>query len=79
VLANDALPVDAMVLEAVYPDIERAVANCLRNRFGRLGALAAPALIAAGESVTGLDSERLQPIAPIGGVAFLARHLRPSR
>jgi uncharacterized protein len=40
-LGADPLPVDALVLEAVYPDIEAATANRLSIRLGKLGPLVA--------------------------------------
>ncbi len=68
VLAPEPLPVDAMVLEAVYPDIEQAVENRLRMRLGELGSLAAPLLTLQLRPRLGVDPDRLRPVDGIGTV-----------
>jgi fermentation-respiration switch protein FrsA (DUF1100 family) len=67
------LPVDALVLESVYPDIAAATANRIHAVLGSaLGALLAPALARSFElilpPVLGLRVQDLQPIKHIGEV-----------
>lgn len=69
-LAEHRLPVDALVLESVYPDIDRAVADRLSLYLGGLGALTAQAFVTAGELVTGVSAGDLRPIDRIGGLGF---------
>src|SRR4029077_21015743 len=61
-LGPQPLDVDAMVLEAVYPDIRDAVANRLRLRFGRLAPWLAPLLTAQVEPRWGIRLDQLRPI-----------------
>ncbi|HKS57786.1 MAG TPA: alpha/beta hydrolase [Steroidobacteraceae bacterium] len=65
VLGADPLPVDALVLEAVYPDIEAATANRLSIRFGGLGRLLSPLLLMQLRPRLGIGSTELMPIAAI--------------
>ncbi|HSP96278.1 MAG TPA: alpha/beta fold hydrolase [Candidatus Dormibacteraeota bacterium] len=62
------LVVDAMVIEAVYPDIRDAVANRLRLRFGALGPWLAPLLTAQVEPRFGVGLDQLRPIDAIARV-----------
>jgi fermentation-respiration switch protein FrsA (DUF1100 family) len=68
-LSRQPLPVDALVLESVYPDIGRAVANRLALRLGRLGEMAAPLLVTAGRLVMDLSADDLPPIDRIGTIS----------
>ena len=67
------LPVDALVLEAVYPDIERALADRLRLVLGPgVGRVAVPALVPVFELfaplVIGVRPSQLRPIDHIAEV-----------
>ncbi|MBV9426391.1 MAG: alpha/beta hydrolase [Bradyrhizobiaceae bacterium] len=67
------LPVDALVLEAVYPDVERALANRLRLVLGPNGAnIAVPVLMPVFElfapAVIGVWPSQLRPIDQIAEV-----------
>lgn len=64
-LGADPLPVDALILEAVYPDIEAATANRLGIRFGRLGRLLSPLLLAQLRPRFGISPSDLAPILAI--------------
>lgn len=60
------LPVDALVLEAVYPTVGEAVADRLRVRLGALGPPLAPGLTAQLRFWTGVGADALRPIDAIG-------------
>lgn len=62
------LEVDALVLEAVYPDLAHAVANRIEIRLGPLGRHLAPLLLVQVGPRLGFDPERL---APASGIASL--------
>ncbi len=61
-LGSDALAVDALILEAVYPDIRRAIHDRIEIRLGRLSSLMTPVFLFVGQMVTGLDPDALRPI-----------------
>jgi fermentation-respiration switch protein FrsA (DUF1100 family) len=68
------LKVDAFVLESVYPDIDRALANRLSTSLGRFaGPLLTPLLVAAFKlllpPVLGVVADKLRPIDRIGGIS----------
>lgn len=65
VLGDAPLPVDALVLEAVYPDIQRALGNRLALRFGPKGRWLAPLLLAQMPPRLGFGPGRLAPIEGI--------------
>jgi len=65
-LANPPLDVDAMVLESVYPSIDRAIANRLRWRAGFLTPLFAPMLESMIPVRLGFHASELRPIVHIG-------------
>ena len=67
-LGPQPLAVDALVLEAVYPDIRDAVANRLRLCFGALGPWLAPLLTAQVEPRFGVRLDQLRPIDAIARV-----------
>ena len=62
-LARDTAPVDAMVLESVYPDIGSAIANRMETLLGpRLGRTLTPLFTTIGMGLTGLHPSWLRPI-----------------
>ena len=61
-LAEPPLDVDAMVLESVYPTVEKATENRLRMRLGRLGELGAPLLLLQLRSRLGISAQQLRPV-----------------
>ncbi|THD01182.1 hypothetical protein B1810_21415 [Panacagrimonas perspica] len=62
VLGREPLPVDALVLEAVYPDIQRALGNRLDLRFGPKGRWLAPLLLAQLPPRLGIVPGSLAPV-----------------
>lgn len=67
-LGEEPLKVDAMVLEAVYPDIEQAARNRLQMRFGALGDWLLPLLTLQLEPRLGVGVDQLRPIERIDEV-----------
>ena len=67
-LGPESLPVDALVLEAVYPTIEEATANRLRLRFGQFGPLLTPWCMLQLRLQFGISAQELQPIERIRSV-----------
>lgn len=67
-LGRDPLPVDALVLEAVYPDIETAVANRLRLYGGAAGAWLTPLFIWQLGPRWGIDARALRPVDAIARI-----------
>ncbi len=67
-LGSGPLQVDALVLEAVYPDVNQAIRNRLRIRFGRAGAWLAPLLTLQIRPRFGLEPNQLRPIDRIPDV-----------
>lgn len=65
-LAAPALDVQAVVLEAVYPSIDVAVANRLRMRLGGLGAALSPLLLLQLGPRLGVSASELRPVDRIG-------------
>src|SRR5215831_17438162 len=68
VLASPALEVDAMALEAVYPDIERATANRMERYLGPWARSLTPLLIMQLPLRAGFDKTALRPIDHIGAI-----------
>jgi uncharacterized protein len=68
-LATPPLPLNALILEEVYPSIESAVRHRLRARFGWLGALTAPALLLQLDLRLGISARDLRPIDRIAVMA----------
>jgi alpha-beta hydrolase superfamily lysophospholipase len=62
VLADDRPPVQAVVLECMYPTIEQGVANRLRLRFGPFGPLLAPLVMLKVQGRIEIPAGRLRPI-----------------
>ena len=67
-LAGADLGADAVVLEAVYADIESATRNRLGRRLGGAGALFAPALLAQLPFRTGVRAQDLAPRQTVGAL-----------
>jgi fermentation-respiration switch protein FrsA (DUF1100 family) len=65
-LAGSDLDADAVVLEAVYPDIESATRNRLRIRAGGVGASLSPVLLAQLPLRTGVQTADLRPVEAVG-------------
>ena len=61
-LATPPLEVRAMILEAVYPTVEKATTNRLRMRLGSLGTIVAPVLLAQLRPRLGVSVTQLRPI-----------------
>lgn len=64
-LGEGPLSVEALVLEAVYPDIRDAVRNRLRLRLGPAGGLLEPLLTLQVRPVLGIDPAALRPVEAI--------------
>jgi fermentation-respiration switch protein FrsA (DUF1100 family) len=67
-LGDVPLAVDALVLEAVYPDVRRAVANRLCIRLGAPGRVLAPLLLWQLQPSLGIRQDQLRPIDRISRV-----------
>jgi fermentation-respiration switch protein FrsA (DUF1100 family) len=67
-LAAPALHVDAAVLEAVYPSIDRAVVNRLEMQAGPFGKMAAPLLLLQLRPRLGITSDDLKPVDHIAQI-----------
>ena len=67
-LGEEPLAVDALVLEAVYPDIQAATANRLGMRSGGAGRLLAPLLLLQLKPRLGISSADLAPISAISRI-----------
>jgi alpha-beta hydrolase superfamily lysophospholipase len=61
-LATPPLHIDAAVLEAVYPSIDRAIVNRLEMRVGPLGRVATPALLLQLQPRLGVAPADLKPV-----------------
>jgi pimeloyl-ACP methyl ester carboxylesterase len=68
VFATPPLKVDALILEAVYPTIEIAIRNRLRNYLGPLGRFGAPLLLRQLHRRLGLAPSDLRPIDHIADI-----------
>ncbi|HEY8459096.1 MAG TPA: alpha/beta fold hydrolase, partial [Blastocatellia bacterium] len=68
VLASPALEVDAMVLEMVYPDIERATANRMERFLGAWARGLTPLLVNQLPLRAGIGKEALRPIDRVGAI-----------
>ncbi|HVJ53681.1 MAG TPA: alpha/beta fold hydrolase [Aliidongia sp.] len=62
------LPVQALVLESVYPDIDRAIADRIEYRLGPWGRLLEPPFVLVAGPALGISSSVLRPIDRIGEV-----------
>ena len=68
VLAQPPLPVNAMILESVYPTIDQAVTDRLEIRFGWLGKLGTPFLTCQLRPRLGVGVAGLRPIEQVGKI-----------
>ena len=68
ILASPALEVEAIVLEAVYPDIERAVANRMERYLGVWARGLGRLLIMQLPLRAGIEKEALRPIDRVGAI-----------
>jgi alpha-beta hydrolase superfamily lysophospholipase len=68
VLCRDCPPVDAVVLESMYPTIEEAVANRLRMRLGPVGGPLSALLLWQLPLRLGIQPDALHPIKYVGRV-----------
>jgi alpha-beta hydrolase superfamily lysophospholipase len=68
ILATPQLRVDGVILEQVYPTIERATANRLRKYFGPFGTLGKPLLLMQMKSRLGVSPDQLRPIDHIAAL-----------
>lgn len=68
VLGEEPLPINALVLEAVYPNIGAAVRNRLEMRVGPLASLLSPLLLLQLKPRLGIDAEDLSPQQQIGRI-----------
>ena len=62
VLADGRPPVDAVVLESMYPTVEQAVTDRLRLHLGSWGPVLAPVLLVQLRPRLGINPDRLRPI-----------------
>ncbi len=69
-LGKEPLPVDALVLESVYPTIEEATTNRLRMRLGPLGSLFTPWLMLQMRAQFGISAPELRPIERIHALSI---------
>jgi uncharacterized protein len=68
VLASPALEVDAMSLESVYPDIERATADRMERYLGAWARGLAPLLLMQLPFRAGIEKAALRPIGRVGAI-----------
>ena len=68
ILGRKPLPVDALVLESVYPTIDQAAKNRLRAWLGPIGSWLAPSLVRSLEPTVGVSPMELRPIDHIAEV-----------
>ncbi len=81
-LAPHPLPLDAVVLEAVYPTIEEATANRLALVFGPLGPPLTPLLTLQMEPRLGIPTAALRPVDHVGDLGcpvFILSGMEDSR
>jgi pimeloyl-ACP methyl ester carboxylesterase len=67
-LANPPLDVDAMVLESVYPSIDRAISNRMRNAIGGAGPLFTPLMMAMIRPRLGFGADKLRPVEHVASL-----------
>ncbi len=65
-LANPPLDLDAIVVESVYPSIDRAVENRLRWRAGFMTPVFAPVMMAMIRPRLGFSADELRPVDHVG-------------
>ncbi|GBC61825.1 esterase [Desulfonema ishimotonii] len=69
-LGDSPVRADAMLLEAVYPDIQTATAHRLELYLGRLGKIFTWPLMALMPYVLGVSPDELRPVEKIGKVRY---------
>ncbi len=69
-LATPALEIDALVLEAVYPDIERAVSNRISSQLGSWSRLLTPLLTLQLRPRMGISVDDLKPVKQVRSLEF---------
>jgi len=70
VLANPPLPVNAMILESVYPTLDQAVTDRLAIRFGWFGKFGTPFLTWQLKPRLGISPNDLRPIKQVGQITI---------
>jgi len=68
VLAEGRPPVDAVVLESMYPTLKHSVADRLQIYLGRWTPVLSPVLLVQVRARLGIDAERLRPIDRIADI-----------
>jgi fermentation-respiration switch protein FrsA (DUF1100 family) len=68
VLAQDRPAVEAVVLEQMYPTVERAVASRARLHLGPVGAMFAPLLMVEMQSRLEIPADKLRPVDRMGKI-----------
>jgi uncharacterized protein len=68
VLADGRPPVDAVVLESMYPTIGQAVADRLRLHLGPIGPILSPLLLGQLGPRLGIDAKQLRPVDKVGSI-----------
>jgi uncharacterized protein len=68
VLANPSLPVQAMILESVYPDIVSATEDRIAMRLGPLGRILTPLLTCQLQLRLGISCDQLRPIGCVSKI-----------
>jgi alpha-beta hydrolase superfamily lysophospholipase len=69
-LAEPPLPVNAMILESVYPTIQQAITDRLKIRFGWLGTLGTPALTCQLKPRLGFGADELCPVKQVAKITI---------
>jgi len=71
ILADPAVDVNALVVESVYPTIDRAIANRLRSTYlGRLGPMFTPVLTAVLPLRLGFHAAELRPVDHVSNLTM---------
>ncbi|THD42626.1 MAG: alpha/beta fold hydrolase [Bradyrhizobium sp.] len=68
-IGDEPFAADALALESVYPDIDRATRKRFRRFVGPLAESFTRAALACGETAFGIDRRKLRPVDAIGGVS----------
>jgi len=69
-LADPPLPIDGLIVEAVFPDAATAASNRLRLRFGAIGELLTPLLTIQLKSRLGISPKALSPVSAAAKVSI---------
>lgn len=68
VLADPPLPVEALVLESVYPTVDQAITNRIKMRLGSWGGWLTPLLTIQFRPRLGVRSDQLRPVDHVGRI-----------